>query len=195
MVAVSVLVSIRSVLRSLWFVVYSFILRIPCARSRALLTCSLPACSLCEGEVARGRFEDRITRSTDQITPLPDPCYLSHLCKVVHRSMHYLSDIRRLPLELLSARARHLYTASLPTDSPNLSSPDIHMSPPNALKKLRNLDRASPRFYKHLSSFIRSKEYRSTVPSLQGEDVAWLVEYLDSVSPKLFLSSPHPTLT
>ena len=56
------------------------------------------------------------------------------------------------------------------------------MSLPSALKQLRDLDRASPRFHKHLNNFLRSKEYRSAVPSLQGEDVAWLVEYLDSVS-------------
>jgi len=56
------------------------------------------------------------------------------------------------------------------------------MSPPDALKQLHDFDRASPQFHKHLSNFLRSEGYRSTVPSLQGEDLTWLVEYLDSVS-------------
>ena len=56
------------------------------------------------------------------------------------------------------------------------------MSPSNPLKQLHDLDRASPQFHTHLSNFLRSKEYRSAVPSLQGEDLAWLVEYLDGVS-------------
>ena len=56
------------------------------------------------------------------------------------------------------------------------------MSPPNVLKQLRDFDRTSLQFHKHLSNFLRSEGYRSAVPSLQGEDLAWLVEYLDSVS-------------
>ena len=56
------------------------------------------------------------------------------------------------------------------------------MGPPNALKQLHDLDRASPQFHKHLSNFLRSEGYRSALPSLQGEDLWRLVEYLDSVS-------------
>ena len=56
------------------------------------------------------------------------------------------------------------------------------MGLPNALKQLHDFDRASPQFHKHLSNSLRSEEYRSAVPTLQGEDLAWLVEYLDSVS-------------
>jgi len=57
------------------------------------------------------------------------------------------------------------------------------MDPPNYnLKQLRGFNRASPQFHKHLSNLLRSEGYRSTVPSLQGEDLAWLVEYLDNVS-------------
>ena len=56
------------------------------------------------------------------------------------------------------------------------------MDPPNTLKQLRGFDRASPQFHKHLSNLLRSEGYRSAVPSLQGEDLEWLVEYLDSVS-------------
>jgi len=56
------------------------------------------------------------------------------------------------------------------------------MDPSDVLTQLRGFDRASPQFHKHLSNFLRSEGYRKAVPSLQGEDLAWLVEYLDSVS-------------
>jgi len=56
------------------------------------------------------------------------------------------------------------------------------MSPPDALKQLHGFDRASPQFHKHLSNFFHSEGYRNAVPTLQGERLAWLVEYLDSVS-------------
>ena len=63
-----------------------------------------------------------------------------------------------------------------------LASTDIYMNPSNVLEHLRGFDRTSPQFHKCLSNFFRSEGYRSAVPSLQGEDLAWLVEYLDSVS-------------
>ena len=56
------------------------------------------------------------------------------------------------------------------------------MNPPNVLEQLRSFDGASPQFHKHLSNFLRSSGYRSVFPNLQGEDLAWLVDYLDSVS-------------
>jgi len=56
------------------------------------------------------------------------------------------------------------------------------MSPPNPLEQLRGFDRDSPQFHKRLSNFLRSEGYRNAVPSLQGEGLAWLVDYLDSVS-------------
>jgi len=56
------------------------------------------------------------------------------------------------------------------------------MSPPNALKQLHGLDRTSSQFHKRLSGLLRSEGYRSAVPNLQGEDLACLVDYLESVS-------------
>jgi len=58
------------------------------------------------------------------------------------------------------------------------------MAPPNALKQLHDLDRASPQFHKYFSNFLRSEGYRSAFWTLQDEDLVWLVEYLDSVSLK-----------
>ena len=69
------------------------------------------------------------------------------------------------------------------------------MSPLNVLEQLRGFDRTSPQFHKHLSNFLRSDGYRSAVPNLQGEDLAWLVEYLDSVSLYIVLSNPSPKLS
>lgn len=56
------------------------------------------------------------------------------------------------------------------------------MIPLNALQQLYNLEGASPQFLKQLSNFIRKEEYRNAIPNLQGEDLTWLVECLDSVS-------------
>ena len=73
---------------------------------------------------------------------------------------------------------------------PLASSP---MSPFNPLQKLHGLDRASPHFHNQLIDLLRGNEYRDIAPSLQGEDLAWLVNYLDNVS--LHTVSPHPVLT
>ena len=56
------------------------------------------------------------------------------------------------------------------------------MTPPNPLQQLRDLDRTSPQFRPQLVDILRGKEYQDVVPSLQGDDLTWLVEYLDSVS-------------
>ena len=56
------------------------------------------------------------------------------------------------------------------------------MSPSDILNQLHDLDKASPQFHKDLSNLLRSEEYRGAVPNLQGEYLAWLVEYLDGVS-------------
>ena len=60
-----------------------------------------------------------------------------------------------------------------------MSSP---MIPSNPLQKLRDLDRTSPHFHNRLIDFLHGNEYRYVAPSVQGEDLAWLVDYLDSVS-------------
>jgi len=60
-----------------------------------------------------------------------------------------------------------------------MSSP----SPP-VLQQLRRLDRSSPDFQDRLSNVLYGEEYRRCVPNLQGDDLAWLVDYLDQV--------PHP---
>ena len=56
------------------------------------------------------------------------------------------------------------------------------MSPSNPLQTLRDLDKTSPHFHNQLIDLLRGNEYRDVIPSLQGEDLAWLVDYLDGVS-------------
>ena len=67
------------------------------------------------------------------------------------------------------------------------------MPPSNPLKTLRNLDGTSPDFHNQLVDLIRGSEYRDAIPNLEGEGLAWLVDYLENVS--LHNVSPHPALT
>jgi len=62
------------------------------------------------------------------------------------------------------------------------------MIPPDPLRQLHDLDRTSPQFHKQLRNFLCGDEYRDVVTGLQGEDLVWLVEYLDNVSPQTILS-------
>lgn len=67
--------------------------------------------------------------------------------------------------------------------SQRLENPTVARTIPSGpLKQLHSLDKASPHFHEQLSSFLHGDEYRNAVPNLQGEDLVWLVEYLDSVS-------------
>ena len=59
------------------------------------------------------------------------------------------------------------------------------MAPVSPLQQLRGLDKASPYFHEHLNSVLRGGEYRRILPTLQSEDVEWLVEYLDNVSSRI----------
>ena len=67
------------------------------------------------------------------------------------------------------------------------------MNPLNLLQKLHDFDRTSPQFHEQLIHFLRGNEYQlNVVPNLQAENLAWLVEYLDSVSPQT--TSPRSVL-
>ena len=68
------------------------------------------------------------------------------------------------------------------------------MSPPNSpvLQQLHNLNRSSPDFNDQLSNVLYGEEYQECVPNLQGEDLVWLVDYLDEVCRRI--SPSHPLL-
>ena len=53
----------------------------------------------------------------------------------------------------------------------------------NPLQRLYDLDKTSPQFHEHLHDFLRGAAYRDALQNLQSQDLASLVEYLDSVSP------------
>ena len=61
----------------------------------------------------------------------------------------------------------------------------------NPLQPLRDLDRTSPQFDEQLVNFLRGNEYQTIFPTLQGDNLTWLVEYLDRVSVKSPLTVLH----
>jgi len=53
---------------------------------------------------------------------------------------------------------------------------------PHTLQQLHDFDKTPPQFHERLTNFLRGDDYRNAVSNLQGEDLTWLVEYLDGVS-------------
>jgi len=68
------------------------------------------------------------------------------------------------------------------------------MSPPSplALEKLHELDTSLFEFHDQLNGLLYGEEYQRCVPNLQGDDLVWLVDYLDKVSRRA--AFPHPPL-
>jgi hypothetical protein len=63
---------------------------------------------------------------------------------------------------------------------------------PPALQRLHRLNRSLSGFHDQLSNALYGREYRQCVPNLQGDDLAWLVDYLDKVCCRIALPhSPH----
>jgi len=54
-------------------------------------------------------------------------------------------------------------------------------SPDRILDRLRSLDRSSSGFHDQVCTVLYEEEYRKCIPDLQGDESAWLVEYLDEV--------------
>lgn len=52
---------------------------------------------------------------------------------------------------------------------------------PPALQGLRHLNGSSPTFHDQLASVLYGEEYRQCVQTIQGDDLVWLVDYLDNV--------------
>ena len=61
-----------------------------------------------------------------------------------------------------------------------------------AMQRLRSLDRSSPGFHDQVCSVFYEEEYQKCVPDLQGDDSAWLVEYLNEVRRRIILPRPAP---
>ena len=60
------------------------------------------------------------------------------------------------------------------------------------LQQLSRINRSSPGFHDQLSNVLYGREYKRCIPNLQGEDLVWLVDYLDKVSRRIVL--PHSLL-
>ena len=54
------------------------------------------------------------------------------------------------------------------------------MPPPNS-PVLQQLDRLLSEFYSQLRNVLCGEKYKQCVPNLQGDDLVWLVDYLDKV--------------
>lgn len=67
------------------------------------------------------------------------------------------------------------------------------MSSFNPLGQLRRLDGSSPGFHDQLSHVLYGEEYKKWVSSIDGEDLVWLVDYLDKV--RCHVAVPDPRLT
>ena len=61
-----------------------------------------------------------------------------------------------------------------------------------ALLQFRHLDRSSPDFDDQLRNVLYGSEYNQYAPNIQGDDLAWLVNYLDEVCCRV--STPHSLL-
>lgn len=49
------------------------------------------------------------------------------------------------------------------------------------LQKLHDLDKFSPDFGNQLCNLLHGEEYAQCLPNLEGDDLGWLVDYLDEV--------------
>ena len=58
------------------------------------------------------------------------------------------------------------------------------MSSPSSLafQELDGLDRSSPGFSHKLVDILRTRNYAQSLSSLEGDDLKWLVDYLDEAS-------------
>ena len=68
------------------------------------------------------------------------------------------------------------------------------MSPPSSpvLQQLYRLDRSPPDFHDKLCNVLYGEEYQQYVPNLKGDDLLWLVDYLDKV--RRHVALPHSPL-
>jgi hypothetical protein len=60
------------------------------------------------------------------------------------------------------------------------------------LQQLQHLGRPSSEFHDQLGNVLYGEEYKQCVPDLQGDDLVWLVDYLDKVRCRIAL--PHSIL-
>ena len=67
----------------------------------------------------------------------------------------------------------------------------IYSVSPQPLQRIHRLDRSSPMFHDQVCNILYGKEYQNCVPNLQGDDLVWLIEYLDKVHRHIALPHSH----
>ena len=61
----------------------------------------------------------------------------------------------------------------------------------NSLRQLRRPDRSSSKFHNQLKDLLCGEEYKEWMSNVDGEDLVWLIDYLDKVHhPTAFPRSP-----
>ena len=65
---------------------------------------------------------------------------------------------------------------------------------PPALQQLHRLDGSSSEFHDQLGNILYGEEYRRCAQDLQGDDLVWLVDYLDKVRRHVALPFSPPEL-
>jgi len=63
----------------------------------------------------------------------------------------------------------------------------LHGGSRGPLQKLRRLDKSSPTFRDQISDILYGEEYKQWVPTVQGDDLVGLVDYLDKVRCRILL--------
>lgn len=61
------------------------------------------------------------------------------------------------------------------------------------LEQLRYIDRSSSGFHDQLTKVLYGEKYQQYVPNLQGDDLVWLIDYLDEVRSTLPVPLPAQT--
>ena len=62
------------------------------------------------------------------------------------------------------------------------------------LQQLRRLEKLSPQFPDQLTGLLRERGYQDDVTNLKGEDLLWLIGYLDDARPRVAFANPLPKL-
>ena len=82
---------------------------------------------------------------------------------------------------LVNFRLLSLCECASEFSSPSLPQPLMTSPNPPALQHLHGLDKSLPGFSDRLNEALHGEEYKQCVPNLQGDDLLWLVDYLDKV--------------
>ena len=105
--------------------------------------------------------------------------YVVYLCLCLPRS-----DIPAEAGLIIQAPApenQTLETVATPQDPPLPMRPPVPSPGHPILQQLHNLDGSSPKFDLQLSNVLYGDDYMQCVANLQGDNLAWLVDFLDDV--------------